>query len=381
MSAPAPRRRFRMNVRGWVFLVLVLAVGAAALAKGNNLLFFAFASLAGLFTISLILTWLGGRGIEVGRLAPDDARAAEPFAVTLRIRNARRLLPAFALRFEDTIAHEGAAARIQPPPVLLPSARAGERVRGSYSAVVLDRGPARLGPVRMTVEFPPGFATAEVTLPVEDEVLVLPRRGTLLRRAVVSMLSRVEACDLASVPRVAGDDEFAGVREYRPGDSPRRIHWKMSARVPGRLLVREFEPSRARRAVVLLDTCVPNPHDARRRLRLERAVSFCAALVEELLAEGYSAGFRAFGPEYVSMAIEPRRGALRDLEAALALLRSTRNRPLHELLAMQDPAAGEVYFVLRLGDEEPPPWAGAERAVALGPAEMRAAMRFEGDGE
>jgi uncharacterized protein (DUF58 family) len=37
-----------------------------------------------------------------------------------------------------------------------------------------------------------------------------------------------------------GDDEFSGLRAYVPGDAPRTLHWKASART-GDLLVKQFE--------------------------------------------------------------------------------------------------------------------------------------------
>lgn len=376
MNRARVRTRWRIHVRGVVFLVLLAAVGAAAVVKGNNLLFLVFSSLAGLFVSSVLLTVLTPRRLEIERRFPDSVHAGEPFELALRIRNGKRLLPAFALRFEDRLSREGRAAQVQPAPVHLPIARPGERVRASFTAIALQRGPARLGPVTVTAEFPPGFATCVVTLPVEDEMLVFPRRAVLLRRAVVSLLSRLDSFDLDSVPRVHGGEEFAGLREYRPGDSLRRIHWKMSARLPGRLLVREFEPARLRRAVILLETFVAPGLEARRASRLERAVSFTGALADELAAQGYGVGFRAFGPDPVRIDLDARRPSALDLQAALAALRPTRTRRIGELLEAEDAASDEVYFVLRIGDDPLPSWPGAPRSVVLSPAEIRASMRY-----
>jgi uncharacterized protein (DUF58 family) len=66
--------------------------------------------------------------------------------------------------------------------------------------------------------------------------LVLPR--------FASLISRPQAHELeASVPapRSGSGMELFGVREYRPGDPLRRIHWRSSARL-GELVVREYEP-------------------------------------------------------------------------------------------------------------------------------------------
>jgi uncharacterized protein (DUF58 family) len=43
----------------------------------------------------------------------------------------------------------------------------------------------------------------------------------------------------ANARPIAGGDDFSGVREYRPGDSPRQIDWKSAARGRG-LLTKEF---------------------------------------------------------------------------------------------------------------------------------------------
>jgi uncharacterized protein (DUF58 family) len=47
--------------------------------------------------------------------------------------------------------------------------------------------------------------------------------------------------------------EFLALREYEPGDDPRRVHWPSSAR-RGELLVRVDEAAAPGRAIILLDT-------------------------------------------------------------------------------------------------------------------------------
>jgi len=66
--------------------------------------------------------------------------------------------------------------------------------------------------------------------------LVLPR--------FTSLTSTPQARELeasVSAPRSGSGTELFGVREYRPGDPLRRIHWRSSARL-GELVVREYEP-------------------------------------------------------------------------------------------------------------------------------------------
>ena len=63
-----------------------------------------------------------------------------------------------------------------------------------------------------------------------------------------------------SAPRSGSGMELFGVREYRPGDPLRRIHWKSSARL-GELVVREYEPPGVQTVGIFCD-----PHPASREV-------------------------------------------------------------------------------------------------------------------
>ncbi len=237
-----------------------------------------------------------------------------------------------------------------------------------------QRGWAKLGPLTVVSEFTPGLFTYRAVLPVEDPILVFPRPGFLNRRIVNTCMARTDYSDALPTAYLRGDEEFAGLREYRPGDSLRRVHWKMSSRLQRKLLVREFEDAQVRDAVVLLETFIPNPNDQRRRMRLERAITFAATLADALLSENYRIRFRAFAPDPVTLRLEPRRGAADELLYALAVLKPTRVRPLEDLLAAEEGGGRDVYFILRIGNEPLPPWEPIRRAVVVDTSDMRSLM-------
>lgn len=368
----APRGAFRINARGVVFSALMTSVALAAAFKGNNLLLAVFCVLFGVFVTCAVLTWLTPRRLRLTRLAPETVAVGEVFPVTLRFQNAKKIAPAVCLRFEDRLSIDGRPALLQPTPVWLPFAPPGGRVRATCYVTAHERGWARLGPLSVASEFPPGLFTARVTLDVEDRFLVVPKPGALNRRLVTGLLARADYAPLASPHASRGEEEFAGLREYRPGDPLRRIDWKMSARLPGgRHLVREYETPRARDAVILLDTFLPNPGDARRRARLERAVVFAASLADFLLQDQFVVGLRAFAPEPLAVDLEPRRGSLDELLVALALLRPARSRGIADLLAAEAASDDKVYFLLKIGDDPVPEWEGAARTLVIDPAEMK----------
>jgi uncharacterized protein (DUF58 family) len=372
-------RSLRLTGRGSLFLAATFAIAIAAAASESNHLVLLSALLAGVFVATAALTLLGSRKLELSRTLPDAVHAHDTFEFTVSVRNPKRLTPAFALSIEERLTLDGRAAASQKGPVRLVVAPPGEAREAGSEATAFRRGQARFEPAAITTSFPPGLVTCRVEVAAPGEILIYPRQGTMERRVLDPHLSRVEHPDLFPTATSAGDDEFAGLREYRPGDNPRRIHWKMLARSPEKLFVREYEDARAREAVILLETLVPaGARDARRASRLERAISFSAALAEVLLASNYSVRFVAFGPGLVDLALTPRRGALAELNEALALLEAPQDRGLPELVDALGRTRDEVFFVLTIGQDAAAPAALAlpPRRTVVIPAEAMRSMMY-----
>jgi uncharacterized protein (DUF58 family) len=83
--------------------------------------------------------------------------------------------------------------------------------------------------------------------PDKEVALVLPRFASLTGRR----RSRELEASVATA-RAGSGNELFGIREYRPGDSLRRIHWRSSAR-HGQLVVREYEPPGQQTLSIVLD--------------------------------------------------------------------------------------------------------------------------------
>ena len=58
---------------------------------------------------------------------------------------------------------------------------------------------------------------------------------------------------------IGNSGEFVGLRDYRPGDPLRQIHWKSWART-GRPIVKELEDTFYPRYGLVLDTLCDRPH-------------------------------------------------------------------------------------------------------------------------
>lgn len=183
----------------------------------------------------------------------------------------------------DSIIFEGDGVTIQLALFTRGAARGPARISGVISGTELSTaaglvpkqgwvekalvGPVARGPVRAT------SFVLEATDPfglfryhhqgAESEVaLVLPRFASLNARSEVREL---EAS--AAAPRAGSGTEMFGVREYRPGDPLRRIHWRSSAR-HGELIVREFEPPGVQTLGIFCDPLPPSPEAADQIARL-----------------------------------------------------------------------------------------------------------------
>jgi uncharacterized protein (DUF58 family) len=80
---------------------------------------------------------------------------------------------------------------------------------------------------------------------------------------------------------VGESQEFIGLRDYLPGDSPRHIHWAAWARC-GEPVVKEYQDEYFSRQALVLDSFIGD--DGARESAFECAVSVAASLVEPLTA-------------------------------------------------------------------------------------------------
>jgi uncharacterized protein (DUF58 family) len=83
--------------------------------------------------------------------------------------------------------------------------------------------------------------------------------------------------------RTGAGEEYLGVRDYRPGDPPRSVHWRSTARA-GRLVVREFEEEIASKvSLVLAGADAGTPPDS----AFESLVSAAASIAIYALQTGH----------------------------------------------------------------------------------------------
>ncbi len=229
---------------GKVSALLFVGFTLGALNTGTNLLYLLTAVVGAALLLNL---WAARRlvsSLAVEGQGPVRVTQGERPRVALEVRALRALVAPVRLELgedEDT----GAGV------VLLPLA-AGEVARASIEApVARRRGRLRLGDARVVATAPFGLFRRVGHRPLGAETLVVPpvralRAGALSQRAP-------DAEGIARRPTLAPEerDVVRGVRDLRPGDDVRAIHWRASAR-RGAPVVKEFERPAPRDATVVL---------------------------------------------------------------------------------------------------------------------------------
>jgi uncharacterized protein (DUF58 family) len=144
------------------------------------------------------------------------------------------------------------------------------------------RGAFDGGPIILQSGAPFGFVSVKRTLQVATPIIVTPRWVELMSFPILEP-SSFPSDLLHERARIGAGEEYLGVRDYRPGDSPRSVHWRSSARA-GHLVVREYEEEVASRvALVLAGADYGEPPDS----TFETLVSAAASIAIYALQTGH----------------------------------------------------------------------------------------------
>lgn len=338
--------------------VLILAGISFLAAQGTGLRIFFHLSylLAALLILAVIWAWLNLRGLMVTRetLTPR-ATVGEHVRERIALRN---LWPIPKLWVEVYDASELPERSVG----FVTSLAGGEYSRWTTQTLCTRRGRFRLGPTTLVSGDPFGIVHLYRTFPTTSEILVYPLTVALpefrLPGAELPGGQTTRARSLHWTPNVAT------VREYVPGDSMNRIHWRSTAR-HGRLMVKEFELDPSADVYLVLDlqerAVVRDPqvigaarHTAGVRVGAtgrapqpretwqlflesteEHAVMAAASLARTLLNQNRPVGLVAWGQHREVIPAEREDRQLFKILEALAVLRAQSVHSLAEVLAAE----------------------------------------------
>jgi hypothetical protein len=228
---------------------------------------------AGAFLVVVAAVALIGRSRLVIRMELPTHRVAvgDPAGVSVVAENPSRI-PSVASSVELPIG----AGLVD---VALPPIGAHGTVRREVPVPTVRRGVLDVGPVTGVRQDPVGLVRREIIWTEREQVIVHPRTVAIpsTSTGLVRDLEGQATSDLSP-----SDIAFHAIREYMPGDDPRTIHWKSTAKT-GALMVRQFEDTRRSHLVIALGVSRTEFADDE---EFELAVSAAASLGTRAIRDG-----------------------------------------------------------------------------------------------
>ena len=170
------------------------------------------------------------------------------------------------------------------------SLRFYERVRKHYRLHAVQRGALEFGPVELRSGDMFGFKYQEQVFPHIDWLIVYPK---VVPVTALGLPAAYPFGDAKTERRISPDPlRITGVRPYAPGDSPRLIHWKATAR-RGDLQSRVFDPGAARASAILLNALTVADRPGYIPEYFELAVTAAASVARFILDRRESVGLYA----------------------------------------------------------------------------------------
>lgn len=241
-----------------------------------------------LFALILCATayvWTGRvtKRIEVVRRYPDHIFQDEEAHMEVSVRNGSRL-PIPWLRVSESISY--ALGGTSEPTGVVHLHGFGEHVL-RYRLCPHSRGVYPIGPLSIELGDLLGIRERQLVISESESIVVYPRIVPLDR------LGLPARSPLATLPVAASliedTSRMVSVRDYRQGDSLRRMHWAASAQL-GRPQVKQFQPAVGRPTLLCLDLD-PYDYSLYRWRAVEQAIVVAASLAYHIiLREGQPVG-------------------------------------------------------------------------------------------
>lgn len=231
---------------------------------------------------SRLFAKLERRGLVLERQVPLAAHQGEIVRIRLTARN-ELALPKLYLSLRDAAPDGIQPLETEPLPVHLPP---NGRDEVEYPARLRRRGVHAFEAVEIHSTDLLGLVDQKARLSVASEILVYPRVVPLPPRVLVPELGGGSA-PLETSSRKGEGASFFGIREYRPGDPLRHVHWPTTAR-RGSLAVIEWEAEESRNALLAVDTLARHERKLDGGTTLDAAAGLAASLAAEILASNHS---------------------------------------------------------------------------------------------
>jgi uncharacterized protein (DUF58 family) len=373
-----PNQRLRWTREGVAYFFVWLGLLCTGLHQQINLILLIAGLAAGPMVGSIFVSASMLRKLRISRRVPAYVFSGEPLSIDYTLDNDRRWSAALALILDDEMSpvdRQVSGPTGLSPEAFFPRVAGQSRARVRWQGVAPRRGRYRFRTLELATRSPFGLLERRVAVGDSAQLTVYPMIGQLARRW--QYIHR-EACETRRGARhdlSTQQQEYHGLRDYRPGDSPRWIHWRTSARL-GQPMVKEFEQQHEQDLAILLDPWLPRTKvTAEQRDAVEEAIKFAATVCYETCRHpgrrlllgwtGSTPGVRQ-GPASVKL--------LHEFLDQLATLRSSPESGLAALLDVVPSSTIRESYLLVVSTRPINLMEEAERSTRLSAASLRALL-------
>ncbi|MGH7523846.1 MAG: DUF58 domain-containing protein [Gemmatimonadales bacterium] len=256
---------------------------------------------------------LSVREFPVTRTAPAAFSVGRAMPVTLHWKNPTRRSLSVLVR-EDVVPLLTLAGP-EERSLLLPS---DGQVDEELQYQPVRRGKVTGGTMDLRIGSPWGLAWRQGQRRLPWAITVYPSLKAAALRALPAQAQRRREAGFRNLRRLGEGRIFESLREWVPGDEPRTIDWKATAR-RGVLMARQYEDERRQQVIMVIDAGRLLTAEIDGRPRLEAAIDAALELAHSAVRHDDDVGLLVFA-DVVMHFVPPARGrrALRQILDALA---------------------------------------------------------------
>ncbi len=298
----------RFTLAGLTVLGGMIAAGVIGVDTRQNMAHQLFAIFAGLLLVAMLNGLRFRPRLLSERQLPPYATVGQPVRYTIAIRNRgrrterdlqladelKRVWPSFVTlhrsgspawrdynRFDRYIGYTRWLWLISRcrggdlDPIALPAIPPRGQVQVSMTFTPIRRGYVEFEQIRLGRPDPLGLFFAFAPHKIPGRLLVLPQRYPIPPLQLPGS-RQYQRGGVNLAQSIGNQDEFVGLRDYRPGDPLKLMHWRSVAK-RGKPVVKELQDEYYTRHALILDTFV-DPAHAQTESIFETAVSVAASL-------------------------------------------------------------------------------------------------------
>lgn len=272
-----------------MLIFVAMGIGSAAYNTASNILFMTLSLLLSSLVLSGILSLINFKKLFWDLQAPEHLQVGEVGMAEINLKNQKSVFPTMCVSFRVGTSETKKETGLH----LLNALPAGDSTQLEWTFTPKRRGTCRIYLQAAQSKFPFGFLNKSIGEVQDHTVLVWPERVDYRFSPEIS--GRRYLSGVSKRSSGLGSD-LLNIREYVPGDTPRLIHWKATARL-NKLMVRQLAQEGEGGFHLDLDP----DQGAWEGDQFERLCSLVCALSEDLFHAGRLESIQVLGEERITI--------------------------------------------------------------------------------